>query len=252
MAGTAQPKDIVLYSFQDLTLLPTEFSTQRYSTHYSYVSSILSCLLSMIPVSFTEVCSAFPNRLGATHTHLSMIFILAAVVSFAVGGLFLVVLKRALSGLESKQEELAYHLDFYDLDDGVRDTKELMKKRKERYLELVENYYNLTTDLLHMIWGPHYSMGMVFPVENKRWQTYAASQQMYQCYLGASLDADENSVLGDFGCGTGGPTRCIAQVCVLCNVLILTSAINLTSLLSAYSFSSQELRSKQSILPSTT
>lgn len=34
---------------------------------------------------------------------------------------------------------------------------------------------------------------------------------MYQCYLGMSLQANENSVIGDFGCGTGGPTRCIAQ-----------------------------------------
>lgn len=51
----------------------------------------------------------------------------------------------------------------------------------------------------------------MFPVENGRWQTYPACQQMYQCYLGMSLGANENSVIGDFGCGTGGPTRCIAQ-----------------------------------------
>jgi sterol 24-C-methyltransferase len=58
---------------------------------------------------------------------------------------------------------------------------------------------------------PHYSTGLLFPVENGKWQTYAACQQMYQCYLALALQADETMTIGDFGCGTGGPTRCIAQ-----------------------------------------
>lgn len=41
--------------------------------------------------------------------------------------------------------------------------------------------------------------------------SYPQCQSVYQCYLGHSLRVDENSVIGDFGCGTGGPTRCIAQ-----------------------------------------
>lgn len=40
---------------------------------------------------------------------------------------------------------------------------------------------------------------------------YPQAQSVYQCYLALSLQANENSVIGDFGCGTGGPTRCIAQ-----------------------------------------
>jgi len=135
--------------------------------------------------------------------------LLATAVMVCTG--LLVLLKRKLPAVDSKTAELVKHLKFYDTDDMQRDDKEMKDLRKENYLELVENYYNLTTDLFHIIWGPHYSMGVLFPKENHKWQSYPACQQMYQCYLGLSLQANENSVLGDFGCGTGGPTRCIAQ-----------------------------------------
>lgn len=41
--------------------------------------------------------------------------------------------------------------------------------------------------------------------------SYPQAQSVYQCYLALSLQATEQSVIGDFGCGIGGPTRCIAQ-----------------------------------------
>lgn len=55
-------------------------------------------------------------------------------------------------------------------------------------------------------------MGIEFPTESGTgWMSYPQCQSVYQCYLAQALKADENSVIGDFGCGTGGPTRCIAQ-----------------------------------------
>lgn len=138
-------------------------------------------------------------------------------IEIAAGILTLIVL--ALMWLRSKlpnvtnyTAELAKHNAWFDQEnDFDKDVKELQAKRDKDYLELTENYYNLTTDLFHIIWGPHYSMGNPFPREFGKWQDYPASQQMYQCYLGHSLGVREGQTIGDFGCGTGGPTRCIAQ-----------------------------------------
>lgn len=110
-----------------------------------------------------------------------------------------------------KNEYLQTHLSMYDTSDADADERDKKQARKENYLELVKNYYDLTTDVFHLIWGPHYSMGILFPIENKKWQSYAACQQMYQTYLALSLGANESMTIGDFGCGTGGPTRTIAQ-----------------------------------------
>lgn len=104
------------------------------------------------------------------------------------------------------------HVEMYNLDNAKEDEEMKKSIRRQQYLTLVENYYNLTTDIFHIIWGPHYSMGILFPTEGvNQWQTYPACQQMYQCYWGLSLGANEKMTIGDFGCGTGGPTRCIAQ-----------------------------------------
>ncbi len=110
-----------------------------------------------------------------------------------------------------KQEDLDRHLELYDTTDLDADERNLKELRRDRYLDLVKNYYNMTTDLLHLVWGPHYSTGILFPTEDGKWQSYAACQQMYQCYLALSLGANETMTIGDFGCGTGGPTRTIAQ-----------------------------------------
>lgn len=131
--------------------------------------------------------------------------------AIAILGLGLFWLKRKLPSVDVHSEDLVRHLEMYDTADADADERNMLAQRKQKYLELVDNYYNLTTDILHLIWGPHYSTGIQFPVENGRWQSYRACQQMYQSYLGLSLGANESMTLGDFGCGTGGPTRCIAQ-----------------------------------------
>ncbi len=126
-----------------------------------------------------------------------------------VAGLFW--LKSRLPSVDVRAEDLVHHRELYDPSDADADERDMKELRRERYSELVTNYYNLTTDIFHLIWGPHYSMGIQFPIENRKWQTYHECQQMYQCYLGLALGANETMTIGDFGCGTGGPTRTIAQ-----------------------------------------
>src|SRR5690242_2456774 len=116
-----------------------------------------------------------------------------------------------LESFGGKGEDLVRHLRMYNTADADADEREMKEQRKANYLDVVNNYYDLTTDLFHAIWGPHYSMGIVFPVERGGWQSYRACQQQYQSYLALSLGANEKMTIGDFGCGTGGPTRCIAQ-----------------------------------------
>lgn len=127
-------------------------------------------------------------------------------------GLLVLWLKRKLPEMDARTSELVQHVEMYNLDNAKEDEEMKKSIRRQQYLTLVENYYNLTTDIFHIIWGPHYSMGILFPTEGvNQWQTYPACQQMYQCYWGLSLGANEKMTIGDFGCGTGGPTRCIAQ-----------------------------------------
>jgi sterol 24-C-methyltransferase len=137
--------------------------------------------------------------------------LLAGIAALGLGLGLLVRWKTVHPPLDPKSADMARHRALYDPSDPDRDDREMRELRKAKYPELVRNYYSLTTDILHRIWGPHYSMGILFPVENGKWQTYAACQQMYQAYLALSLCANETMTIGDFGCGTGGPTRCIAQ-----------------------------------------
>ncbi len=89
-------------------------------------------------------------------------------------------------------------------------------ERLREYKTVALNYYNFATQIFHKIWSPHYSMGIIFPTEDRRgWMNYPQAQSVYQCYLALQLGMREHEeagdVYGDFGCGTGGPTRMIAQ-----------------------------------------
>ena len=115
------------------------------------------------------------------------------------------------------QDQVSHHLAYYDPSDFDADNEKMKETRRKEYLDLAKNYYNLTTQIFHTIWSPHYSMGIQFPIEpsadkdEMRLMNYPQCQSVYQCYLALALGANENTVIGDFGCGTGGPTRCIAQ-----------------------------------------
>ncbi len=141
---------------------------------------------------------------------MSAAFVVTLTLLAAAGGL-LVHWKLRHPPLNPRSSDMDRHRFMYDPSDADRDEREMKERRLENYSELVQNYYDLTTDIFHRIWGPHYSMGILFPVENGKWQTYAACQQMYQSYLGLSLGANEHMTIADFGCGTVGPTRCVAQ-----------------------------------------
>lgn len=70
--------------------------------------------------------------------------VLATAAMMFVG--FMVWLKSKLPSMDNKTAELIKHLNMYDIeDDTTRDEKEKQALRCEKYMELAENYYNLTT-----------------------------------------------------------------------------------------------------------
>lgn len=119
-------------------------------------------------------------------------------------------MKRFFGGLTIDAQRVNAHLSLYGPD--AEHDAEFKKRRLSEYKTVALNYYDLTTAIFHKIWSVHYSMAIEFPTEyGSGWQNYPQAQSVYQCFLGLQLKADEHSVIGDFGCGTGGPTRCIAQ-----------------------------------------
>lgn len=111
---------------------------------------MIGAILASIPVKtvvIVTVVSALPIAIAG----------LLAAIPIMLVGLFL-WLKFNLPAVDDKTGALLKHLKMYHADDADQDEKELKSERIKDYRALVENYYNLTTDMFHIIWGPHYSM----------------------------------------------------------------------------------------------
>lgn len=64
-------------------------------------------------------------------------------------------LKSKLPSVSNYSKELVAHNNMFNQEwDADKDVAELQKVRDEKYLEMTENYYDFTTQLFHIIWGP--------------------------------------------------------------------------------------------------
>jgi hypothetical protein len=111
---------------------------------------MIGAILAWIPVGTVVMITAVPAL------PIAIAGLLAAIPIMIVG--LLLWLKMNLPEVDSKTAALVKHLNMYHVDDAEKDEKELKSQRMKDYCALVENYYILTTDMLHIIWGPHYSM----------------------------------------------------------------------------------------------
>ena len=135
-------------------------------------------ILTWIPIAAVVIVTAVPAL------PLAIAGLLAAIPVMIVG-LFL-WLKLILPAVDNKTGALVKHLNMYDVGDAEKDEKEFKSERMKSYCALVENYYNLTTDMFHIIWGPHYSM-YVFSVVERMMSCCAFSHMFYlsqgeQCF----------------------------------------------------------------------
>lgn len=80
-------------------------------------------------------------------------------------------------------------------------------KRREKYMTMVNHYYDLVTDIYEYGWGESFH----FAPRNKG-ESFDASIRRHERFLAEQLDLQPGQEVLDVGCGVGGPMREIARV----------------------------------------
>jgi len=88
---------------------------------------------------------------------------------------------------------------------GAISTEESIEKRKERYADMVNHFYNLVTDFYEYGWGQSFHFAPRFKNED-----FLQSIRRAEYYLALRMGLGEKSRVMDVGCGVGGPMRNIA------------------------------------------
>ena len=81
-------------------------------------------------------------------------------------------------------------------------------RKKERYRQLVNNYYDLVTDFYEWGWGESFHFA-----PRRRGESFKASQVRHQHFLADKLSMKPGMQILDAGCGVGGPTGNLARHC---------------------------------------
>jgi len=84
--------------------------------------------------------------------------------------------------------------------------EESVEKRKERYADMVNHFYNLVTDFYEWGWGQSFHFGPRFKDE-----TFVESIKRAEYFLALRLGMKPGMKALDVGCGVGGPMRNIAM-----------------------------------------
>ncbi|KAH8602842.1 delta(24)-sterol C-methyltransferase [Bisporella sp. PMI_857] len=93
----------------------------------------------------------------------------------------------------------------WDVNDGAGDDSEAREKRKEQYMPLVNNYYDLATDLYEEGWAQSFHFCR-FAIGEPLLKALARHEH----YLSHKVGLEEGMNVLDVGCGVGGPAREIA------------------------------------------
>ena len=104
-----------------------------------------------------------------------------------------------------KREETAHaarkYRSFYDENKGGGS-----RVRKQRYMEMVNQYYDLVTDFYEYGWGQSFHFA-----PRKRRESFADSLIRHELFLAKSIGLRPGMRVLDVGCGVGGPMRLVAK-----------------------------------------
>jgi len=89
---------------------------------------------------------------------------------------------------------------------GDAEHDKLIKKRQDKYMEMVQNFYNLVTDFYEYGWGDCFHFAPRFIGEE-----FQESLRRAEYFLSSRIGLTEKTHALDVGCGVGGPMRNIAH-----------------------------------------
>jgi len=78
--------------------------------------------------------------------------------------------------------------------------------RKENYANMVNDFYNMVTDIYEMGWGESFHFA-----PRHKWEDFKASIARHEFLLAHRLGLKKGMVALDLGCGVGGPGRAMAR-----------------------------------------
>lgn len=108
------------------------------------------------------------------------------------------------AGVEATIEQ---YNGMYDEDSGAKGHDgEKIEERKGNYTTLVNNYYDLVTDMYEAGWGESFHFAPRFEGES-----FPASLARHEHFLALRLGLKPGDRVMDAGCGVGGPMRAIAR-----------------------------------------
>jgi len=94
--------------------------------------------------------------------------------------------------------------DYYKLFDEKKGGS--IEVRKDNYANMVNDFYNMVTDIYEMGWGQSFHFA-----PRHKWEDFAASIARHEMYLAHRLGLEKGKVALDLGCGVGGPGRTMAR-----------------------------------------
>ena len=102
---------------------------------------------------------------------------------------------------EDTAQVAASYRSFHDEDRGGN-----FQVRKQRYMEMVNQYFDLVTDFFEYGWGRSFHFA-----PRKRHESFEDSLVRYELFLAEGIGLRSGMRVLDVGCGVGGPMRLFAK-----------------------------------------
>lgn len=111
---------------------------------------------------------------------------------------------RAISRKDKSLHNFAMNEYFkhWDNKDAENETEDIRRGRREDYLSLTRQYYNLSTDIYEYSWGQSLHFCTF-----TRGEAFAQAIARHEHFLAASIGIKNDMKVLDVGCGVGGPAR---------------------------------------------